>query len=173
MDIATHATGGLQAPIPGNNSFIATLRTKRTDSGRHTAAKRKCCYCDEEGHIKERCPVRLKDFLKRRADQQNRKPSRPTASTANRASRAASSARRKQVKFLEAQQMLPIVADSYGRKCVAALESEGDTPDAPDCSDLLEGVDLATLDKATVAALYEELQEPELTDGETDFPDGQ
>ena len=166
MDIATHAPGGLQAPVPGDNSFIATLSAKRTDSGRHLAAKTKCCYGDKEGHIKERCPIRLKDFLKQPANQRNRKPSRPTTSTANKASRAASPARRK-------QQTLPIVADSYGPKHVAALEGEGDTLDTPDCSDLLEGEDLATLDEATVVALYEELQEPELTDGETDFPDGQ
>ena len=62
------------------------------------------------------------------------------------------------MKFTEAQQMLSIVAESYGRKRMAALESDGDPTDAPECPDLLEGVDLATLDEATVAALYEELQ---------------
>ena len=66
MDIARYAPGGLRAPVPGDNSFIATLRAKHTNSGLHSAAKRKCYYCDEEVHIKERCPVRLEGFLKQR-----------------------------------------------------------------------------------------------------------
>ena len=37
----------------------------------------------------------------------------------------------------------------------------------------LTGVDLTTLDGATVAGLYEELQEPDLPDGELDFLEGQ
>ena len=173
MDIATHAPGGLQAPTPGDNSFIATLRAKRTDSGRHPAAKRKCYYCDEEGHLKERCPVRLKDFLKQRGDQRNKKAGRTPTSSNTRASRAASPARRKQVKFVESQQTLPVVADSYGRRRIAALEDDGGTQEPQDCSDLLDGVDLATLDQATVAALYEELQEAESEEEGTDFHDGQ
>ena len=87
--------------------------------------------------------------------------------------RAVSPACKKQVRFAEAQQTFPVVAEGYGRKCIAALESEGDASGVQDCVDLLDGVDLATLDEATVAALYEELQEPDLTDGELDFPDGQ
>ena len=173
MDIATHAPSGLQAPVPGDNSFIATLRAKRTDSGCHPAAKRKCYYCDEEGHIKELSPIRLKDFLKQWGEQRNWRLGHLTTSTANKASQAAFPARRKQVKFVEAQQMLPVVADSYGRKRVAALESDGGTQDNQDCSDLLEGVDLATLDEATVVALYEELPEPESDKEEVDFHDVQ
>ena len=126
MDIATHAPGGLQAPIPGDNSFIAALRAKCPDTGRHPSAQRKCYYCDEEGHIKERCPLRLKDFLQQRSDQQNCKTTQPQASTAGRANRTASPGRKKHVKFAEIQQMLPIVAESYGRKCVASLKDDGD-----------------------------------------------
>ena len=74
---------------------------------------------------------------------------------------------------MESQQTLPVVADSYGCKWVAALEDDSGTQDAQDCSDLLDGVDLATLDQATVAALYEELQEAESDEEETDFHDGQ
>ena len=77
------------------------------------------------------------------------------------------------VKFVESQQTLPVVADSYGRKRIAALEDDSGTQEPQDCSDLLDGVDLATLDQATVAALYEELQEAESEEEETDFHDGQ
>ena len=74
---------------------------------------------------------------------------------------------------MEAQQTLPVVADSYGRSRVAAFESDGDAPDSQECSDLLGGVDLANLDEAMVAALYEELQEQEEDEEEVDFHDGQ
>ena len=97
----------------------------------------------------------------------------PQTSATGRANRAASPVRKKQVKFAEAQQMLPVVTESYRCKLVAALESDGDPMDVPECPDLLEGVDLATLDEATVAALYEELQEPELSNDELDFLNGQ
>ena len=95
-------------------------------------------------------------------------------SSANRASQAASPAHQKQVKFVEAQQTLLIVAEQLRAQACGRSGGQKETPfDTPDCSDLLEGVNLATLDEATVVPLYEELQEPELTDGEMDFPDGQ
>ena len=53
------------------------------------------------------------------------------------------------------------------------IAEEAETFDIPDGQDLLSDVDLATLDEATVAALYEELQQPDLSDDELDFPDGQ
>ena len=96
-----------------------------------------------------------------------------TAQPPGHPNRAVSPARKKQVKFAEAQQTFPVVAESYGWTRIAALESEGDATDVQDCADLLDGVDLKTLDEATVAALYEELQEPDLTNGELDFPDRQ
>ena len=159
MDLATHAPGGLQAPTPGDTSFIATIKGRWTDTRRSSMPCRKCYCCDEEGHFKERCPLWLKDFLKQWADRGNRKATRlqePTA--ANRASRTTSpKARRKQVKFAETQQILPIVTGRYGRKQVTALEENGGTPEAEECQELLEGVDLAALDTETVAALLEEL----------------
>ena len=82
-------------------------------------------------------------------------------------------AQKKQVKFAEANQTLPLVAESYGRKRVAAIADDTESADIPDGQDLLADVDLATLDEATVAALYEELQQPDLLDDELDFPDGQ
>ena len=102
MDIATHAPGGLQAPVPGDNSFIAAVHAKCPGTGQHPTARHRCYYCDEEGHIKERCPLRLKDLLKQRSDQRNRKTTRPQTSIAGRVSRATSPARKKHVKFTEA-----------------------------------------------------------------------
>ena len=173
MDLATHAPGGLQAPIPGNTSFIAVLKARHTESRRSSAPWRKCYYCDKEGHFKERCPTRLKDFLKQRADKGNCRSGRPTTPTGNPNFRTASpAARKKQVKFADASQTLPVVAESYGRRRVAAIADEVEPVDVPDGQDLLADIDLATLDKATVAALYEELQQLDLLDDKLDFPDG-
>ena len=147
MDIATHAPGGLQAPVLGDNSFIAALRAQRTDTRRHSASRRKCYYCNEEGNLKEWCPLRLKDFLKQRSGQRNRKETRLQTSTTGWTSRITSPAtRKKQMKFTKAQQTLPVVTESYGRKRVAALKGDMDPTDAPDCTDILEGVNLTTLE---------------------------
>ena len=72
----------------------------------------------------------------------------------------------RRVRFAEAANSLPMVAESYGRRQVTALEGDEDTPGAVD--DSWDDVDLTTYDKATVAALYDELQEEE----DPDFPEG-
>ena len=77
------------------------------------------------------------------------------------------------MKFAETQQTLPLVTEEYGRQQVAMLEDDGGTPEAEECQDLLEGVDLMTLDKETVAALFEELKEPDMLDSGLDFVPGQ
>ena len=56
---------------------------------------------------------------------------------------------------------------------MAAIADEEDPMDALECQDLLEGLDLTTLDEATIAVLYEELPEPDLFDGDPDFANGQ
>ena len=66
-----------------------------------------------------------------------------------------------------------MVAESYGRRRIAAIAEEAEPSDVSGGQDLLADVDLATLDEATVAALYEELQQQDLSDGELDFPNGQ
>ena len=125
MDIATHAPGGFQAPIPGDNSLVAALKAGRAAHGKSSISRRKCYYCYQEGHFKERCPTRLKDFLKQRADKGNCRPGRYAAPTDNRNFRATSPAvRKKQVKFAEASQTLPVVAESYGRRRIAAIAEE-------------------------------------------------
>ena len=117
MDLATHAPSGLQAPIPGDTSFIAALKAKRTDSGRSSTTRCKCYYCDEEGHFKERCPTWLKDFLKQRADKGNHRAGRSMTHTCNRNFRTTlPAAPKKQVKFAEASQTLPLVARAMARE---------------------------------------------------------
>ena len=86
MDLATHAPGGIQAPTPGDTSFIAALRTKRSDpkirrNGAPTKAvnlnptkRRRCFYCDGEGHIRERCPLLLKYYLHQQTRMGSRRP---------------------------------------------------------------------------------------------------
>ena len=162
---------------PRSPGTIVSLRPSKLDALNQEGAPplaANAYYCDEEGHFKERCPTRLKDFLKQRADKGNRRPGRSAAPTGNRNFRATSpAARKKQVKFAEANQTLPVVAESYGRRRIAAIAEEAEPSDLSGGQDLLADVDLARLDEATVAALYEELQQPDLSDGELDFPDGQ
>ena len=174
MDLATHAPGGLQAPTPGDTSFIAALKARRAEPGKTLTTRRKCYYCDEEGHFKECCMTRLKDFLKQQTEQGSRRTPRPPTTTgrANRATLPAA-AKRKQVKFAEAAQTHPVVAEGNGEKRIAVIANDPDPSDAPECQDLLADVDLTTLDKATVAALYEELQQPDFPEDESDFSEGQ
>ena len=76
------------------------------------------------------------------------------------------------MKFVEASQTLPVVAESYGKRWIAAIADEADPVDPPESQDLLADVNLATLDEATVVALYKELQAPDLLEDELDFPEG-
>ena len=77
MDLVMHAPGGVQAPTPGDTSFIAALKAQRPSpntSGTGTNEKRQCFYCDGEGHIRDRCPTRLKDYLQQQTRMGNRRP---------------------------------------------------------------------------------------------------
>ena len=47
MDIATHAPGGVQAPTPGDTSFIAALKVRHSGpntGGTGTTDKQQCFY---------------------------------------------------------------------------------------------------------------------------------
>ena len=61
------------------------------------------------------------------------------------------------------------MTESYGRRQVAALEEDVGVSGAED--EPWNDMDLTTYDEATVAALYEELQD--LPEDGTDFPEGQ
>ena len=73
------------------------------------------------------------------------------------------------MRFAEAANTLPIVAESYGRQWIATMEEDAGPSGVED--DLLADVDLTTYDEATVAALYEELHD--LPEDEPDFYEGQ
>ena len=169
----THAPGGLQAQVPRDTSFLTALKGKRADAGRGSTSRHKCYYCDEEGHFKERCPTRLKDFLKQWADKGNPRTGHLPATTNGRNSQTTSpAARKKQVKFAEASQTLPVVAESYGKKWITAIADDTDPDDTSEDQNLLVDVDLAALDEATLAALYEELQATNLLEDGLDFAEG-
>ena len=77
------------------------------------------------------------------------------------------------MRFAEASQTFPVVNESYGKGRVAAISDEPASFDNPEDQDLLADVDLTTMDEATIAALYKELQQPDLDDSDSDFPEGQ
>ena len=174
MDLATHAPGGVQAPTPRDTSFIAAMKAWRSGpntggtGGTGTTDKRRCFYCDGEGHIRDRCPTRLRDCLRQQTRMGNQRSPQALGRVQPPLHRSSASGA-KQVRFAEATNTLPIVAESYGRWRIAALEEDVGPAEAED--DPLEEVDLTTYDEATVAVLYEELQE--LPEDEPDFLEGQ
>ena len=171
MDLATHAPGGLQAPMPGDTSFIAALKAGHSNQGAGgtgTKEKRRCFYCDGEGHILDHCPTRLRDCLRQQTRAGNRRPLHANGKVRPALHRSSALGTR-QVRFVEAANTMPIVAESYGRRRIAALQEDAGPSGAED--DLAEDVDLTTYDEATVAALYEELQD--LPEDKPDFFEGQ
>ena len=81
-----------------------------------------------------------------------------------------SPAARRMVKLsAEARQTPPFVTDGYIKSQVAALEEESESD-----KDILDEVDLATLDEQTIAALYSGLAEdpPQEDDEDEDFVSG-
>ena len=66
MDTITHAPGGPQQPLPGDASFIRAIRgcAAPRNSTRPTVTSRQCFYCEDTGHFKQKCPIRLRDILK-------------------------------------------------------------------------------------------------------------
>ena len=168
MDLATHAPGGLQAPMPGDTSFIAALKGRRPALSSGTTEKSQCFYCDGEGHIKEHCPTCIRDCLRQQARMGNQRP--PLANSRARLAQQCSPAPgRKQVRLAEAANTLLIVAESYGRQQIAEMEEHAGPSGVED--DPLADVDLATYDEATVTVLYEELLD--LPEDEPDFFKGQ
>ena len=198
LDIASHAPGGLQQPTPGDTSVIAALNSRTPSSLKNRGPERRCFYCDEVGHLKERCPARLKDFLKSRQGRPNSRPpplkppttfppkrgygATPPAAPQRAGGSYSLASRRQAMMSAEAGAMFPYNSDRYGdartKKQVAAVEEcPAEAVAAVEAeSDLLDEYDFSTLDDQTIAALYEEviLEDPLHEDHcEEDFPEGQ
>ena len=118
--------------------------------------------------MKERCLTRLQDYLRQQVRPGNRRfPLTP--SRARPTPHHISAPGRKQVRFAEATNNLPVVTESYGRRRVVAIEEDPGPSRAEEGP--LADVDLATLDAATVATLYKEFQD--IPEGGLDFLEGQ
>ena len=156
MDLATHTPGGLQAPTLGDTSFIAALKGRRPELNTGPTDKRRCYYCGREGYLRECCPTPLQDCLRQQV-----RPGSPcfplTPSRARPTPHQIPAPGRKQARFEEAANNLPVVTKSYGRRQVTTIEEDPGPSRVEE--DPLADVNLATLDEATVAALYEEFQD--------------
>ena len=165
-------------PRQGDTSFIAALRAKCSDPNArrtgvstkapHSTEKRRLFYCDGEGHIRERCPLCLKDYLRQQTRAgSHRSPPPPTHSRARYPTSRTTSNGPRKLRFAEAANTLPIVGESYGQRQVAAIVEDEDSTGAG--NEPWDYVDITTYNEATVAALYQELQE----DDDPDFHEGQ
>ena len=198
LDLASHTPGGLQQPTPSDTSVLAAIGSRSSGAQTNRNPDRRCFYCDDPGHLKERCPARLQDFIKDRLPRTtNRLPLRRTTTTRVTAARRGgtsaatglhrpggySNASRRQAMTSAEARDFPSIYNQYGaprpRRHVAALEEE-DPEEAVATleadTDILDTYDLSTLDDQTIAALYEEMAaEDHLPDhaGEEDFPEGQ
>ena len=185
MDAVTHAPGGPQQPMPGDNSFVGAIKGRGPNqrSPRSPNEERRCYYCGTAGHFKEKCPLRLQDLLKAK---RNRKPNPSASDSNNKAPARVNQASRgvtvgstptKTWSPPEARQTPPIVTEGYRARQIAAIQEDQETPDSdqPELSEVLEDYDISTLDEATLATLYEALceEEEEPADDPQDFPEGQ
>ena len=197
MDAVTHAPGGPQQPIPGETSFIGALQGRPHPGGafRSTQSEKRCFYCEGNGHFKDRCPLRLKDLLRRKLSQ-NLPPRGPSgnalkAPTAQGNPRTGSappprrwvpSGNRQSPSFAVEGYGIPRGAQpaaprSYGNRQVATIqEEEAQLPEVAASQDPLDDYDFSNLDDATISALYEaacEGPDEGPLETEEDFPEGQ
>ena len=182
MDAITHLPEDPQQPMPSDGSFIGALRAKPQFPNVHcptTTDERKCYYCGEGSHFIERCPKRLKDFLRRRTARRTSsgpagRGARPPMATPARPNTLASA------KKGPLQPGRSTNTNSSGARRIATLQEEDghdDVPAVADSQDPLDEYDFACLDEATVAALYEEFKDTSPADPEDneaeDFLQGQ
>ena len=186
MDTITHAPGGPQQPLPGDASFIGAIRGRAAirNPTRPTVASKQCFYCEDTGHFKERCPLRLKDILagRKAANRPTRGRANPRASPLTR-SRAGPTATSQWWNPPEARYTTPVVTDGYAAtsnpRRISTIEEHAETEETAEAVEdtyNLDDVDFTMLDEATIAALYEELKDLPIensTAEEKDFVEGQ
>ena len=191
LDNLTHAPGGPQQPQPSDSSFIGAIRgrpTFRGGAGRAAHSNtnqsgRHCFYCGDLGHMKERCPLRLRDMLRSRGlfKSQRGRGGRGAASATG--SRPPLGNATKRWTTSDTKLAPTMAAEGYGAtqlpRRIATIEEqpeEEEMPQVSDSADILDDLDFNTLDEATIAALYEEIRdipiEAPRNDG-SDFPAGQ
>ena len=201
LDLASHTPGGLQQPIPGDTSVLASIGARSSGPQANRTPDRRCFFCDEVGHLKDRCPIRLREFLRNRQTRTNsRAPLRrtPGAAPTRRGGFSASTglmrpggysdASRRQAMASAEAQAFPGIRNRFGparpRRQVATIEEgEAESPEeivanleAHTDTDILDSYDFSAVDDQTIAALYEEMAEddaltPFIEEG--DFPEGQ
>ena len=193
LDLASNTPGGLQQPTPGDTSVLASINSRSTQPQLNRNPDRRCFYCDETGHLKERCPTRLKDFLKNRQPRTTTRvpPRKATGTTPARRGGSTASAsltrpggysnasRRQALTSAEARdfslpnhrqweskprRQVAAIEEEYPEEAVAALETD---------EDVLDTCDFSALDDNTIAALYEEMAAEGPLYEDEDFPEGQ
>ena len=197
MDAVTHAPGGPQQPVPGETSFIGALQRRPHPGGafRPNSSEKRCYYCGDNGHLKDRCPIRLKDIIQNKLGRNtpHRGPPRngfkppathgnPKTGLAPPPRRWVPSENRQPPSFAVEGYGIQRGAQSatprgYGNRQVATIqEEEAPLPEVAASQDPLDDYNFTDLDDATISALYEAVcEEPseEPLETEPDFPEGQ
>ena len=187
LDNLTHAPGGPQQPQPSDTSFVGAIRGRPTLRGgmtRPTPSGRQCFYCGEVGHMKEKCPIRLRDLLRAKGVFRNQRFRGSRGAAANVGNRLPSGAANKKGTASEVRFSTPTTTEGYGSNSlprrISAIEEqqeeEEDLPQVSDSADVLDELDFNTLDEATIAALYEEIRDIPIEmprQEDSDFREGQ
>ena len=151
---------------------------------RPTPSGRQCFYCGEVGHMKEKCPIRLRDLLRAKGVFRNQRFRGSRGAAANLGNRLPSGAANKKGTASEVRFSVPATTEGYGSNSlprrISAIEEqqeeEEDLPQVSDSTDVLDELGFNTLDEATIAALYEEIRDIPIEmprQEDSDFREGQ
>ena len=186
LDNLTHAPGGPQQPQPSDTSFVGAIRGRpalRGGANRTTPSGRQCFYCGEVGHMKEKCPIRLRDLLRSKGMFRNQKFRGSRGASSATGSRPPPGNANKRWVPADAKSVPPTTTEGYGAhqpsRRISTIEEHQDEEELPQVGeslDVLDELDFNTLDEATIAALYEEIRDIPIEmprQEESDFPEGQ